>query len=338
MRLPTILARGCAALSLALAAPLAGCARGADPLPDLPPPDDAASGGEPAVQDDAGADVSVEDSSEAAVEAPADGPAPDHSQESGADAVGPDTAPQADADAGKDLDAPPETFDAGPCVCDVAGCGTCPTVATISIGGGRIDSIEVTNGQYAAFLASNPKTADQAADCAWNASFVPVQGWPAAGKETYPVGHVDWCDATAFCRWAKKRLCGKLGGGPNAYADFAAPDKSHWFKACSGGGAKTYPYGNAYVPANCNGADYGKADKIPAGQADKCIGAFPGLYDMSGNVWEWEDSCSGTGPSAQCRMRGGSYTNGSNALACGVDSAIARDSADATVGFRCCSD
>jgi formylglycine-generating enzyme len=203
------------------------------------------------------------------------------------------------------------------------------------MGGQSIDSIEVTNGQYAAWLATNPKLANQLTTCSGNASFTPSAGWPATGKDAYPVSNVDWCDGYAYCTWAKKRLCGKIGGADNAYADYKDPAKSQWFKACTGGGVKTFPYGNTYVSTYCNGADYGTGDKLKAGEATGCQGAYPGLFDMSGNVWEWEDSCD-TG--SMCRIRGGSYTNNTNALDCAVDSSLPRTTSAENVGFRCCSD
>jgi hypothetical protein len=90
-----------------------------------------------------------------------------------------------------------------------------------------IDSTEVTNAHYAAFLAMSP---------------TPSSGWPApVDQGRHPVTFVDWCDAFAFCRWAGKRLCGKIGDGANAPADLANAAKSQWFNACTAGGTKAYP-------------------------------------------------------------------------------------------------
>jgi hypothetical protein len=52
---------------------------------------------------------------------------------------------------------------------------------------------------------------------------------------------VDWCDAHAYCKPVGKRLCGKIGGGPNLYADYASASSSEWYRACSSGGSFTYP-------------------------------------------------------------------------------------------------
>jgi hypothetical protein len=274
---------------------------------------------EPSEQPEAGADASADVSEEA--------PAP---PESGADTWPTDALLDPVAEPSQEA-----AVEAGPCTqCGSPGCGTCPTVATVAMGGQRIDSIEVTNAAYAEWLGTSPKLANQPAVCAFNTSFMPAQDWPASNIN-HPVTHVDWCDAYAYCAWAKKKLCGKVGGGANAYADFADATKSQWFKACTGGGVKVYPYGSTYVPSYCNGAEFGKGDKTTAGEASGCQGAYPGLFDMSGNVWEWEDSCDAAN---QCRLRGGCFENSSNALDCGVDSSIARSTTAKTIGFRCCQD
>lgn len=76
----------------------------------------------------------------------------------------------------------------------------------VRIGASCIDSTEVTNAQYAAFLAAVGNTPAQSAPCTGNTSFVPAAGWPAASG-TASVVEIDWCDAFAFCAWAQKKLC-----------------------------------------------------------------------------------------------------------------------------------
>ena len=103
-----------------------------------------------------------------------------------------------------------------------------------------IDQTEVTNGQYIAFLEAKVDAgpdAGQPAVCSWNGSFVPSDLWPSPqGAGTYPVRHVDWCDAYAFCAWAGKRLCGQMGGGASAPTESAMAQYSQWYATCSGNG------------------------------------------------------------------------------------------------------
>jgi formylglycine-generating enzyme required for sulfatase activity len=66
---------------------------------------------------------------------------------------------------------------------------------------------------------------------------------------------------------------------------------------------------------------------------------YAGVYDLSGNVFEWEDSCNGHGQTAVCRVRGGAfdYYGDSSVLACGFVSFFNRDFVNYGFGFRCCS-
>jgi formylglycine-generating enzyme required for sulfatase activity len=242
--------------------------------------------------------------------------------------------------------------------------GKCPTglpgpplVEVPAPGGGRycIDATEVTNAQYKAFLDTGPSTSGQPVECGFNTTLVPDDGsspdtWPATGKDDYPVGYVDWCDAHAYCQWAGKRLCGKIGGGPNGYRDYADATKSEWFNACSMGGVNKYPYGDSYQQTTCVGNDYDGMSGYqtssdvaqPVGSATGCHGtAFPfdAIFDLSGNEFEWEDSCdAATGMADWCRARGGYYGTFASGLVCDDNAIGGRDYLLENWGFRCCAD
>jgi formylglycine-generating enzyme required for sulfatase activity len=225
---------------------------------------------------------------------------------------------------------PPDASSAGPCV-GLAG----PVM--IDIGGYCVDATEVTIAQYSAFVAVANPASQTLATCAWNASFTPNA--PPPGPSDNPVVYVDWCDAYAFCAWAGKRLCGRIGGGTVATDSQAVASADQWFAACSHSGLHAYPYGDTYVPSACNGADYGAGVALSVGTARACEGGFPGLHDLSGNVGEWEDSCaSDAGANDQCSVRGGSFYDPSARQACDALHNEVRNYSDFKLGFRCCRD
>lgn len=217
----------------------------------------------------------------------------------------------------------------------------------VDIGTFCIDSTEVTNAQYAVFLADNYPLQSSSGDpqtCIWNDSYEPSSSWPAAsGQENHPVVYVDWCDAKAFCKWSGKRLCGRFLGGSNPYTDHANAGESMWYRACSAYGAREYPYGNTFEASTCNGVDFGAGASVEVASLAGCEGGYPGLFDMSGNVWEWEDSCNdlggGNAEQDDCRLRGGSYWfNGASDLRCANGNGNYRNAKNDIVGFRCCAD
>jgi hypothetical protein len=215
----------------------------------------------------------------------------------------------------------------------------------IAVDAYNVDATEVTVGQYAAFLAAKGgNTGGQPAYCSWNTSYTPASDWPRTlDKYDMPIAWVDWCDAYAYCQWAGRRLCGKIGGGTNLSSDYDKPTLSQWMHACSGPNNTPFPYGSVHDGTRCNGPEAQLFVAIPVGQKSLCVGGYPGLYDMSGNVWEWEDSCAASsGKDDICRERGSSYVgvnDGTNGLflRCDANNNNPRDSNDSSVGFRCCS-
>jgi len=212
-----------------------------------------------------------------------------------------------------------------------------------------IDSTEVTEAQYSEFLAAKVDAGSQSAACAANTSFAPsatnecaTHLYDPTNHGTFPVTCIDWCDAYAYCAWAGKRLCGEIGAGGGSVAVASASDPVHdqWFSACSAEGARAYPYGQTYDASVCNGVDRSNDMVVPVGSLPGCAGGYPGLFDMSGNASEWENSCEDASPDGdvRCALRGGSIFELSGQLTCTQSDLQSRSATNYNQGFRCCAD
>jgi formylglycine-generating enzyme required for sulfatase activity len=67
------------------------------------------------------------------------------------------------------------------------------------------------------------------------------------------------------------------------------------------------------------------------------VPGYSGVYDLSGNLTEWEDSCERHGGGVFCRQRGGPFRYGTSYLSCGSDAYYYSYETRDFVGFRCCS-
>lgn len=212
--------------------------------------------------------------------------------------------------------------------------------------GACIDATEVSRAQYATFLAAmggSPLPGLPAA-CAYKKGHTPA-AWPPQPNETsLPVTTVDWCDAWAYCHWADKALCGAVGGGPVGGDRRADPEADLWYRACSNGGERVYPWGPSFETKRCNGpSGSGEGSLVAVGSLPGCVGGLPGLFDMAGNVQEWVDSCDGDQSGSGCADRGGAFVHHDAVptedvrLQCEHRDVTKRSAQADNNGIRCCS-
>ncbi len=197
---------------------------------------------------------------------------------------------------------------------------------------------EVTNAEYAQFVAAS----GGAAPYHWGGPT------PPAGKARHPVYNVTWHEAVKYCAAHGGRL----------------PTEAEWEYAARGGVADLdYPWGNDYLDDPAGSAGRPSAQPLPANgrhaHSGSSTGPLPvasfapnafGLYDMSGNLWEWTadwydlhyyaespvDEPPGPISGRYKVIRGGSWADTETRLGTVYyRNFTAQDTAQPTVGFRC---
>lgn len=211
----------------------------------------------------------------------------------------------------------------------------------------RIMRHEVTNGQYAAFVAATGYRSDaekSGAGFVWDGRWRKVAGahWRAPqgadstieGLADHPVVQVSARDAEAYCGHYGLRL----------------PTEAEWEYAARGLDGRRFPWGDT-PPRQDTGparANFGTVACCAPSAADGYpktapVGSYPegaspfGVLDMAGNVWEWTATAFPGRPDERA-IRGGGWGNDPYCLRVSYRHGNPPYFSLDMVGFRCAAD
>lgn len=163
---------------------------------------------------------------------------------------------------------------------------------------------------------------------------------PPEGLLDHPVNLVRWDDAAAYCAWLSA-AAGRI---------VRLPFEAEWEKAARGGlEGKRYAWGDRLEPGRGNFAGQGSGEA----HGTTPVGSYPpngfGLFDMTGNVWEWVQDWYGAQyyaaspdrgphgpPDGTLRLvRGGSWLAAEpRMLSCSYRHKVPPDTYSYSIGFR----
>lgn len=211
----------------------------------------------------------------------------------------------------------------------------------------EIDLYEVTNQQFALFIENGGYQNKQYwSEAGWNLK--EAQKWamprfwknPDYNQPKQPVVGISWYEAEAYCRWQ----------GENT----RLPTEAEWEYVASNGGKFEFPWGGRDPEKTVLCHFLNLSATHPSVNAPLPVGCFEpsklgGIYDLSGNVWEWcsdwygktyysdsQNAKNPTGPVSGSKkvLRGGAFNSTKMTLRAKVRYGCLPQNWYGSVGFR----
>jgi formylglycine-generating enzyme required for sulfatase activity len=183
------------------------------------------------------------------------------------------------------------------------------TVRRVNLAAFRIGKYPVTVAQYSKFVEEGAA-----------ANREPLHWDSQQGHPNWPVGHVTWHQAAAYCEWVGGRL----------------PTEEEWERAARGPNGTKYPWGGDIDPSRANYDESKIGHLTPVGLYPSGTSA-EGVCDMTGSGLEWTASrWSESG--ADYVWRSSSYLATRNQARSSFRSHLPSDGKVSILGFRLASD
>ena len=248
----------------------------------------------------------------------------------------------------------------------IVDCSLCSEMVVIGAGETRIGAIAGSNAEAHELpqrvvkiakpfaLGKHEVTYQQWQPCVDNGRCRKLPGSDDKRLALHPAAGISWDDARNYIEWLKQVT----------KRDYRLPTEAEWEHAARSEPGHLFPHGSAVADLckYANGADRSLGPVLFTSSCDDGfgrrtapVGSFlpntRGLFDMSGNVWEWVEDCwhasykdapadgrawkEENGGSCSLRVaRGGSWRSGPQSLTASARTAFPHDHSRRTIGLR----